>query len=563
MLLARAFSPRAAVTGWAQVDDRWYLPNLGLTGETSAGIRVGPETVFNCGIVLAALRFKAEAVAMCPHETFRRRERGGGWLLDPEHPSHIVLANPNPWQTEFEWNRLMVLWFNLYGNAYSHILWEGSTPLELRPLHPEYMRVLKQSPDGIMRYEWKPPGKVAEILTGDEVLHYSGLSLDGQSGLVTYQLIRNAVGVALAAEQYTGTFLRKGTRLSGVLAVPPGLSKDQRAEIGEEWDAHRAGSSKVGSVAVLPTTVTFTPISSTNRDSQFVELQDKQVESILMALGVPGVVVGYAGDKANTYASTTAFFENADKNCIGPMIENMNQRDCMALFARGSGYKTARNMDKLQKPNIRDRYAAYYQAVGGPWLTRNEVRAEDEWNAITDDPTMDEVLRPANMPAPSTPKPEPQPFGGAATEPEDEPAEPTDDDEKALALVARLAERATEEAETAWSVARRVAYRAALGVVQREVHEVCGRQDTARPMLGAAARYAKNPEAWHSWLCDFYGKHAGTVAKLGILEHEAVRYAEEQRQALLTHGPQVAATWEETVPDRLVALMLGHAELAA
>lgn len=535
-MLARAY--RADVT-WSPLDERWYMPDLGI-GSVDTGVMVTAETTFRCAAVLAAVRFKAEAVAVCTPQAFRHLS-GNRREAAPDHYLQRLLRKPNAWQTGFEWSHLMVVWLSTWGNAYNRIKpGLSSFAGQLWPLHPSRMRVVDQAADGSLIYEHTPIGKPKERLSQDQVHHYRGLSLDGFEGAKTYQLIRNIVGIALAVERHIGTFLRKGTRLSGVLTTELPMSAEVQARAEASWNASFGGPDNTGKVAMMGGGLKFAPVTADHQKAQLMELQYHEVEQALMALGVPGVVVGYQGDKASTYASADAFFEKGGvKHCILPLVTNMEQRDEFALLMDDDPHYIKRNLDVLQRANTKDRFAALVQATGGPFMSTNEARAIEDMNPDPD-PAADAVRWPANLAGNrADPEPEDKPEGGPPPRPGRRPAPPPRDDDEADARAERLA--AFVEA-------------AAARVVRREVAAIKG----GPGQKGAAVRYAKDPAAWRAWATDFYDRHAGFVAETlpGFSEARARDYCARQLAAVLAEGVAAVETFEETIAPQLAALAL-------
>lgn len=544
MLLAQIWpssAPSASAT-WSPLDDRWYSSDLtGMVAGNDTGMFLSAETIFRCSTVLAAIRFKAQAVAVCPPQTFMQMP-GGQRKADPEHYSQRVLRDPNAWQTDYEWTSLNVTWLSTWGNAYNRIV-SGPRAFveELRPLHPSRTCVLDQQADGNLVYEYRPIHGEREILSADQVLHYRELSVDGMSGLAIYQLIRNAVGIALLAERHVASFLRKGSRLAGVLVPTAPTNPDQRKTLRETWNESFGGPDKTGTVGLLPFGVTFSPIASDNQKGQIVELSDKAVESILRFLGVPGVVVGYQGDKSATFASADAFFEKGGvRHCVLPLVTNMEARDQKTLILRGDPHYIKRNIDVLQRANTADRFAALTKAIGGPFMSVNEGRAIEDMNPDPD-PQNDAVRWPANVAGKETPT-DPSPNNPAPGPPRPRPVpKPAPADDSADARAERGVQFAMD---------------AAARVVRREVAAIKG----VKGSVGSAVRYAKDPAGFRRWAASFYEEHAEHVAQVLHLEFPAATaYAASQRDALVTGGAAVVETWEETVVPQLAAMALGEA----
>lgn len=544
-LLAAALGPTRA-NSWSADDDRWYMNNLGLASD--AGVRLSAESILNCGAVLAAVRFLSDAWAMCPPSVRRRTVRGREEA--PTHYAQRVLRNPNAWQTGYRWRHVNMTWASTWGNAFNRIVpGPRSFADQLRPMHPSRVTVKEQRPDGTLVYEYRGPDGRKETLGQEQVLHFRGLSTDGVSGVKIYALIRNVVGIALAAEKHVSTFLRKGSRLSGLVVptVPAGtmaMGKPERDELRESLNSSLGGVDNTGSFGVLPFGLDIKTISSNNREGQVLELSDQAVGAILRFLGVPGVVCGY-GEKTATYASADAFFEKGGiKHCVQPWVTNFEQEVEKALLFEDDDHYIRYNLDVLLRANTKDRYDALFKACGGPWLSRNRVREIEDENPDPN-PEMDEVLTPSNMAAElqdelAGKKKDPAGDGNPPPPPpRNRQPEPADDDQ-ADAMAAR---------------ARLFALDAAARVVRREVAAVKG----ANGNRGAAIRFAGDPEGWKGWVAEHYAKHASYVAEtMRITDDVARTYCERQAATLLELGAAVVDIWPETAAADLASLALGE-----
>lgn len=614
MFLARAIAPQrfGADVTWSPLDSRWFTENLGLSGSgADGGVAVGPETIYLCDVVLAAVRFKAESCALCTPQAFRKLA-GDDVQREPENPAEQLLRDPNEWMTEFQFTRWIVMMLTTWGEGYGRIVsrddiirelrgerWtndriaahlrdrrgDGWTHFayELRPMHPSRIEPVGQAADKSLIYSHRPVDSKGrslptEILSQAQVLHYRDLSVDTFAGMKTWTLIRNMVGVALAAERHTSTWLRKGTMIAGILSTDAVAEEDLVKRTVASWNSAFGGSDNSGSVAMVGNGLKFTPMAADHAKAQFLELQEHQVGKILRALGVPGVCIGWQGDKASTYASVEAFFKNARKTCIGVTTTNMEQTEEKALLPRRSSAFLERNLNVLMRPDTVERIKALVAACGGAYLTQNEARRIDNYNRHPD-PSADRIAPPPNMTAPppdssgtGDPADEAPPPAPAKRKPapaDDPPADArllsgAGDDtlSPALKAILRLTAApptATEPIATAaWRRARELAELAAIDLVRRETGAILGRSGGEK---GAALRLASDPAAWTEWADTFYRGHAARVAqRLGCSPEAAEAYAAEQRRSLLEHGVSVVAGWESSAPPRLVELALAGCE---
>lgn len=534
-LLAEAWNPRPRVqaTSPDALHNFWYTTDPSGFVLEAGSVAMTAETLLRCGTVLAAVGFRGDSWAMCPPSTFQRTANGR--KEEPDHYSQLVLRNPNRWQTGNRWRHLNGVWMALWGNAYNEMRGgRRSFAEELWPLHPTVCRPVDQRSDGSLIYLYQPAGQEERRLGQEKVLHFRDLSTDGIQGVPMHRLIRNVVGIALLAEKHQTTFLSKGSRISGLLVPSTPLTPDQRKVLRESVNEDLGGSQNTGTFGIMPHGVDVKPITSTHREAQFMELSDHVVGAILRFLRVPGFVVGYQGDKANTYASAKETAQEALRHTVLPIITNIEAEEEKALLLPGDGRQIKHNMDVLLRVNTKDRYDALAKAAGGPWISVNEARAIEDLNADPD-PRHDKILTPSNMmpellqPEPA-PEPEPPPF-----QPQDEP----DDEDDTSAVRARAAR------------AQWLAQSAAAQVVRREIAAVTDK----------APRYARDPDGWQEWVRGYYERHAGHVVRaLNVPKDAAREYCDEQAAALLAGGAKVAEAWEAERVPRLTALALGHAE---
>lgn len=128
---------------------------------------------------------------------------------------------------------------------------------------------------------------------------------------------------------------------------------------------------------------------------------------------------------------------------------------------------------------------------------------------------------------------------------------------RAAAETARMEAAEAELRETAASLAANRSRLEALGrdnaarVIRRE----------AESLAAKAPKLARSPEKWKAAVLEFYGGHAGYVAKtLRIDESVARAYCDSQAAAVLAGGISMVKGWEGNVPTQLVALATGGEE---
>jgi len=526
------------------MDDRWYSSEGWLDSITQYGsLAVSAETVMRCSTVLAAVRFRGDALSMCPPCTYIKQSDGQR-VEDPTHYSQRVLRNPNAWQTGNRWRHLVGVHMATWGNAYSRIITRRQFAEELHPLYPGLVRIIEQRSDGTLLYEYRPKGKPAEYLGSEHMLHIRDIGTDGFRGLPMYQLIRNVVSIALLAERHEETFLKKGTRVSGLIMTSGTMNTEQRKDLRESINSDFGGASQTGTLGILPPGVDVKPLTLGARVEQRAELTDQNIGSILRFMGVPGVVVGWQGDKASTYASAEAFFEKGGiKHCVLPIVMNVESEAEKSLLPANDQHFIRFNLDALLRASWKDRIDGLVKAAGGPILTVNEGRQIEDYPRL-DDPRFDTVHVPSNMSGaekpeahdPSAARPAPAPY-----------EDPEPDDARRQLPAPAAAEPTITVYNPALTLARRYAHDNAARLVRYEVATIKAK----------APKLAKEPRDWRAFVLETYGKHVAHVAEtMRITESEAKAYCDAQAAELLAGGVAAAEAWEKTVPQRLAAVAL-------
>lgn len=521
MLAVLARATRSASVSWNPLDSRWYQ-DIG-SGRSSAGITVLPEDALRLAVVYRAINVRAHAVASVPLVIYRNVDDEGKEKART-HPQYALLHDrPNAYQTSFRWRHLAMVQKILMGNHYSELLPGRGGVGQLAPLPPATTRVVDQLADGRLLYVTKPVyanGRmgVERRLTQDDVLHLRGLSLDGRSGLPLNNVARNAMGLALAAERHGAMFLRKGARFAGVLSTDGKMDPEARKENESAWQRSFGGAEGSGGTPILSGGMKYTPITSSNKDSQWLETRTHQVEELLRYIGVPGVLCGYA-DKTSTYASAEQFFLSFVTYTVQMDTEDFAQELNSTVVTGSPEYFASFILEGLLRGDIKTRYEAYRSAITTGWMSRNEARRTENMNA---GPTeLDEFLEPLNMVDAEGDRSDERGRGRDADRDDD------DDDEDDV-----------EDSDSSNARVRRfeaIAHAAIDYLVTLEVTAVAG---GGAGKKGAAARFAADPERWEAWLESFYVEQGARVADfLHVSAERATRYAASQVEQLLAGIP--------------------------
>ena len=117
------------------------------------------------------------------------------------------------------------------------------------------------------------------------MLHIPGLGFDGLVGYSPIAMAKNAIGLAIATEEYGAKFFANGATPGGVLEHPNVVKDPERVRA--SWNAAFGGSANANKVAVLEEGMKYTPISISPEQAQFLETRKFQINEIARIFRVP------------------------------------------------------------------------------------------------------------------------------------------------------------------------------------------------------------------------------------------------------------------------------------
>lgn len=347
-------------------------------GSTTSGKAVNESTAMQTTAVYACVRILAETIASLPLHLYKYTENGKEKAL--EHSLYYKLHDePNSEMTSFVFRETLMSHLLLWGNAYAQIIRDGrGNVLSLYPLLPDRM-IVDRTSTGDLYYEYrKDTGTV--ILRSDEVLHIPGLGFDGLVGYSPIAMAKNAIGMALATEEYGAKFFANGANPGGVLEHP-GVVKDP-TKIRESWNAVYQGSGNAHRIAVLEEGMKFQSIGIPPEQAQFLETRKFQTEEICRIFRVPPHLVANL-DKA-TFSNIEHQSISFVVHTIRPWLVRLEQSLNKALFSQSEKgkYFVSFVVDGLLRGDYVSRMQGYSVGIQNGFLSPNDVRELENMNVI-------------------------------------------------------------------------------------------------------------------------------------------------------------------------------------
>lgn len=181
------------------------------------------------------------------------------------------------------------------------------------------------------------------------------------------------LSLAQAAVTYGRGTLRSGVPHGYLKVSTPSFTGAQAQALKEGWLNAHGGDSR--SIAVLNSTTDFQPLALSPVDMALIEMRRMSLLDIANAFGVPAYMIGGTDGGSNTYSNAES--RNRDFLTFSLMPWATTVEDVLSsLLPAGTWVEV--DFTGLLRPDTATRYAANAQAVGGPWKTVDEVRAEED-----------------------------------------------------------------------------------------------------------------------------------------------------------------------------------------
>lgn len=354
------------------------------TGGSAAGVSVNEHTVRNSSAVTACLNLIGGAIAGMPKHIYQRtadgRQRTDNdlwWLLNEQ---------PNATMSAFTFWSYLLDSKILHGDGFARIVRASEYSPKIvgfDPIHPG--DVVVKLVDGRLTYTIRRDGD-SITKDQDDMIHVPGAGFNGLRGMSQIKhSLRNAVGVSLAANEYSAAFFKNSARPDFGIEVAGNPTLEQQEMIRRTFLDRHSGPMNSGLPMLLVGGAKIHPISMNAEDSQLIQTRMFQIEDIARVMGVNPFMIGHT-EKTSSWGTgveqiSIGFNKYTLSQHIKP-IENEFNRKC---------FKTSRNFIEfltagLERGDIAARTNSYRVGLGRAgepgWLTQNEVRGWENLPAV-------------------------------------------------------------------------------------------------------------------------------------------------------------------------------------
>ena len=298
------------------------------------------------------------------------------------HPVGDFLDAPNAQDTDYTCLERLHYGLQSQGNGICRLWRRGSyRPYEAQPLARENVARVFRGRDRRLKYHLiyrdLADQDRNEVVDQDFVLHVPGIGFDGywSPSPITYYA-KEALGLALASQQFSGVMFRDGAKPAGAISFPP-EANEEAVERTKKLVAKYKGVSGAG--AILPLVgAEWKTISFTAQEAELIQSRTFSIEDISRVWGVPLHLIN-ASQKTTSWGTgmqeqTLAFM----RYTLGPHMVRVERELNRKLFRndeRGR-LRVRHNAHALMRGTPAQQIEMLELATGGPIMTTNEGRAD-------------------------------------------------------------------------------------------------------------------------------------------------------------------------------------------
>lgn len=359
-----------------------------LLGTSTSGQAVNERSAMQITAVYSCVRILSEAIASLPLHLYKYTDTGTAKATD--HLLYFLLHDePNPEMTSFVFRETLMTHLLLWGNAYAQIIRNGKGEvIALYPLMPDRMNVDRDE-SGQIVYEYMVSNEDAPInkdstvkLSTYDVLHIPGLGFDGLVGYSPIAMAKNAIGLAIATEEYGSKFFANGATPSGILEFPGTVKEPERVR--ESWNKGFGGTN-THKVAILEEGVKYSPISISPNEAQFLETRKFQIDEIARIFRVPPHMIGDL--EKSSFSNIEQQSLEFVKYTLDPWVSRWEQSIKRTLLSPDEkmSYFAKFNVDGLLRGDYQSRMSGYAIGINNGFMCPNDVRSLENMDMIPEE----------------------------------------------------------------------------------------------------------------------------------------------------------------------------------
>lgn len=350
----------------------------------------------------AVVSFLADSVAQLPLKVYVR-DGENSRRRDRNSVAAKLLWRPNADQTAYEFINALSVELLLMGCA---VLWllpdpDSESGYQLRIIPREWIvdteRATNYAPDVLKVHTGA--GQFIEI-PRTEFVQFRMYSPGNPGGYQSpIAALRQTLNEQIEADRFRTQIYKSSGRFNAYITRPkdvqPWDDETKRKWLTAFREGWGADGSNSGKMPLLEDGMEIKPYQFNAREAQYAETKQLSREDVAAAFHVNPSLIWHT--TTQTYASAKDNARALYADCLGPTLQMLQQRiNSFLLPMVGADPNTYVEFDLTEKlkGSFEERASILQASVGGPWLTRNEARADNNLPPVDGG---DELITPLNV----------------------------------------------------------------------------------------------------------------------------------------------------------------------
>ena len=351
----------------------------------------------------AVVDYLSNSIAQLPLKVYTRNAETDR-LRDRTSPAALALWRPNADQTEYEFIRALAVEYFVFGCVYAWVAPDADSEsgYQLRIIPSEWV----MNADAANAYAPQTirvcvrNGGTAVDIPRSEFVQFRMYSAGNPGGYLSpVSALRQTLEEQIQSSRFRKELWRSSGRLNAQIVRPkdvqPWDDETRKRFIDAFRESWGAGGSKAGSIPLMEDGMEIKPFQTSFKEQQWMESVTLSREDVAAAYGVNPSLIWHTGTQ--TYASAKDNARALYADCLGPVLQMLQQRiNSFLLPMIGGNPDTYVEFDLTEKlkGSFEERASILQASVGGPWLTRNEARADNNLPPVKGG---DELIVPLNV----------------------------------------------------------------------------------------------------------------------------------------------------------------------
>lgn len=351
----------------------------------------------------AVVSFLADSVAQLPLKVYVRNAEFDR-MRDRDSNAAKLLYRPNADQTSYEFWNAVSMELLLMGVSTVWVLPDpdSESGLQLRLIPKEWItdseRKTNYAPD-MIRVTTNGSGRVIEI-PRTEFIQFRMYSPGNPGGYQSpIAALRQTLNEQIQADKFRTEIWSSSGRFNAYLTRPsnvqPWNDEQRKAFVTAFREGWGKGGSNAGKIPLLEDGMEIKPYQFNAKEAQYAETKQLSREDVAAAYHVNPSLIWHT--TTQTYASAKDNARALYADCLGPTLQMLQQRInsfLLPMIGADPNLYVEFDLTEKLKGSFEERASILQASVGGPWMTRNEARADNNLPPVDGG---DELIVPLNV----------------------------------------------------------------------------------------------------------------------------------------------------------------------